>query len=244
MAHPSPMKGAMSDHRVSVPAPPRRLSTAALLGAVSALAGPGLAAGVEAPGTAETAPEPTATVAASANSPLAVHDAGTERRNPMISIAGTIAAKVTRRAPIVPARGRWSHQPTLEESLLAEINRVRTARRIPALLATPILRRPARGHARFLAVGRGGKLTHRDARGRPFHRRLVEAGWRARARMSENLAAINACRPQDPRLIVGRWLGSPPHRANLLDRKVTHAGIGVVSTAGCGMTVYTADFGN
>ncbi len=159
-------------------------------------------------------------------------------------IAGAITAGTAARGrPVVP-RGRWANQPVLESSLLTEINHMRQARNIPPLTATPILKRPARGHARFLAVARGGKLTHKDGRGRPFHRRLVEAGWRARARMSENLAAINACRPKDPRLIVRRWMGSPPHRANLLDRKVTHAGIGVVSTAGCAMTVYTADFGN
>lgn len=162
----------------------------------------------------------------------------------LAGIASAITAGIAAKGrPVVP-RGRWGNQPVLESSLLAEINGMRRARKIPPLVATPILQRPARGHARFLAVARAGKLTHKDARGRPFHHRLVEAGWRARARMSENLAAINACRPQDPRLIVRRWMGSPPHRANLLDRKVTHAGIGVVSTAGCGMTVYTANFGN
>ena len=155
--------------------------------------------------------------------------------------AGSAAANET---AAVPPPGHWAHQPVLEASLIAEINRVRTARRIPALVRTPILRRPARAHSRYLALVRRGRLTHRDARGRPFHRRLVDAGWRARARMSENLASINACRLRDPRLIVRRWFASPRHRANLLDRKVTHVGVGVVSTGRCGMTVYTANFGN
>lgn len=236
------MKGAMPDHSAPASAPARRLLATALLGALSTLAAPALVAGAEPAALTEPPPEPV--IETNAEEPVAPDDPGPAAgpfAGAVAAIAGRVARAVT---PLVPGPGNWSFQPTLESALLSEINRMRSARRIPPLLATPILQRPARGHARYLALTRGGSLTHADAQGRPFHRRLVEAGWRARARMSENLAAINACRPQDPRLIVRRWMGSPTHRVNVLDRKVTHAGIGVVSTAGCGMTVYTADFGN
>lgn len=232
----------MSVPSASVPAPTRRLLATALLGAVSTLAAPAIGAGADTAPAADSAPDPVVETGAEEPVPAVEPVAAP---GPFAGTVGTIAGRVAQTAtPVVPGPSNWAYQPTLEGALLSEINRMRGVRRIPPLVATPILQRPARGHARYLALTRGGVLSHADAQGRPFHRRLVEAGWRARARMSENLAAINACRPQDPGLIVRRWMGSPTHRVNVLDRRVTHAGIGVVSTAGCRTTVYTADFGN
>lgn len=145
--------------------------------------------------------------------------------------------------PKVPAKG-WVAQPSLEAATLAGINRVRKANGLRPVKASKILKRPARAHARFLAVKRKGVLQHTDAHGRPFYYRLVRAGWRKNARMSENLASITACRAKDPAILLKRWMASPTHRVNILDPKVTHVGVGVVSSAKCRSTVYTTDFGN
>lgn len=49
-----------------------------------------------------------------------------------------------------------------------------------------------------------------------------------------------------PRQIVARWMGSAPHRANLLSRSFEHIGIGIARRAPDGSSkaaTYTTDFG-
>lgn len=162
----------------------------------------------------------------------------------VIAQAGARRARVAnaRKGPIVP-RGAFAAQPALEAATFAQINRVRRAHGLRPVRRSATLTRPARAHATWLATARNGNLTHNDAQGRPFHHRIITAGWGKNRRMSENLASINACRAQDPALMIKNWLASPGHRVNLLDAKVTHVGVAVVSSRNCGSTVYATDFG-
>lgn len=152
------------------------------------------------------------------------------------------AAQSTPREAPAP-KSAWGAQPDFERRVLAEINRIREVAGRGGLRLSPRLWRPARAHAKYLAL-RGGALRHESPDGGPFWQRLVRAGYPSKVRMSENLAMLGGgCRPEDPREVVRLWLGSPPHRANLLDPKIRQMGVGAVSTRACATTVYVADFG-
>jgi uncharacterized protein YkwD len=52
---------------------------------------------------------------------------------------------------------------------------------------------------------------------------MRRAGYaRGRCRVSENLAWVSH---GTPRTVLRRWLGSPAHRANLLDRRYSDTGL-------------------
>ncbi|MGD9570768.1 MAG: CAP domain-containing protein [Thermoleophilia bacterium] len=129
-----------------------------------------------------------------------------------------------------------------ERAVLVEINRVRTRHHRRPLAGSPLLTAPARSHSRHLATT--GTLTHEDAKGAPFWQRLVAAGYPRNRRMAENLARLSDCRTSLARQTVRLWMGSPPHRANLLDPRMRRVGIGVARLDGCRETVVTAAFGS
>ena len=65
--------------------------------------------------------------------------------------------------------------------------------------------------------------------------------------LGENLA-WGAGKRATPRSIVAAWMNSPGHRANILDKRFRHIGIGVVTgapadTRGQAAATYTTDFG-
>lgn len=63
--------------------------------------------------------------------------------------------------------------------------------------------------------------------------------------VAENIA-YGFGKQSSPRMIVGAWMGSPPHRMNLLNRAYEHIGVGVRrgSPSGGGQAAtYTTDFG-
>jgi uncharacterized protein YkwD len=106
---------------------------------------------------------------------------------------------------------------TVEQLLLDEINRVRTEHGLSALEPDVRLGRAARGHSRTIL--RRGSLEHGA-----MLRRIQSYGVRTPA-VGENLAWTEGA-AVPVRLIVSRWLGSPPHRANLLRAGWRRIGVG------------------
>jgi uncharacterized protein YkwD len=143
-----------------------------------------------------------------------------------------------------------SQASLLGGSVLQEVNRVRAARGLQPLHASPSLVASARRHS--TQMGRRGFFAHESADGTPFWRRIerfyVDSGFRS-WEVGENIfwqsaAAIPAVS------VVRSWLASPGHRANVLSRAWRDAGVGAVSMAsapgvygGAPVTIVTVDFG-
>jgi uncharacterized protein YkwD len=127
--------------------------------------------------------------------------------------------------------------PTADElAFVNVINRVRAAHGAPALRVDPRLERAARAHSRDML--RRGYFAHGS-----FAQRLAGFGARGPA-LGENLG-WGVGPHANAEAIVGKWLASPPHRANLLRRGFRRVGVGrVVGVfAGyAGAAVVTADF--
>ena len=128
---------------------------------------------------------------------------------------------------------------------LCLLNRERAARGLRPLRANAKLARAARAHARDMVVRH--YFSHRSRNGASFASRIKRTGW-TRSRRSytvgENIGWAGG-ELATPREMVRAWMGSPGHRANILDRAFKQVGIGVANGApsgGSGAT-YAADFG-
>lgn len=144
----------------------------------------------------------------------------------------------------VVERDTVSRATTLERPVLAEINRVRHAHGLRPLRFAPSLGRAAAGHARSMA--RLGYFAHESADGTsPFSR--IERYYRGSAIGETLLWRYPDLSPQQA---VSMWLGSPPHRAILLNPGFREIGVSAVHALGApgafgGHDVYlvVADFG-
>jgi uncharacterized protein YkwD len=100
-------------------------------------------------------------------------------------------------------------------------------------------------HARDMVRKR--YFSHSTRAGRDFKDRIVRTGYTrgGAAILGENLA-WGSSRLATPRSIVRAWMRSPGHRANILQAKFRHIGIGVVKAAPIGArnaATYAAEFG-
>ena len=129
--------------------------------------------------------------------------------------------------------------PTLtetEHALFTAVNAARISRGLPPLRLDPGLTRAARSHSRQLL-----------SEGRLVHGALTERLRRFRApaaTFGENLAWGAGVHGQAA-AVVGRWLNSPSHRANLLRPGFRWVGLGAATGTFAGRpgaTVVTAVF--
>lgn len=131
------------------------------------------------------------------------------------------------------------------DATLCLLNRVRARHGQPPLRLNRKLSRAARRHSRDMVRHR--YFAHDSRNGRsPFDRmratRYVprNASWW----LGENIGWGSGSLSQ-PAAMVRAWMHSPPHRANILNRRFRDIGIGIVIGApvgGRGAT-YTTDFG-
>jgi uncharacterized protein YkwD len=172
------------------------------------------------------------------------------RRTTILATAAALVVTVVAPAPgsARPA-GTQSPATQLQVSLLSQINAFRAARGLVRLRVSPGLTTAASAHSAQMA--RLGYFSHNSANGQSFSARVAQTysprGFRSWT-VGENLAwggpdigAVRAFR---------LWLGSAPHRANLLNPRWREVGLGAVhTTSGPGVygggpaTVVTADFG-
>jgi uncharacterized protein YkwD len=104
-----------------------------------------------------------------------------------------------------------------ENALLKEMNLVRAAHGLPPLHSDAHLEQAARSHTKAMIVT--GHFRHGA-----FGSRMQRFDVRGRI-AGENLAWGSGARGT-ARAIVGAWLASPEHRANLLRRSFTRVGVG------------------
>jgi len=110
------------------------------------------------------------------------------------------------------------------EQLVAQANQSRAAAGVGPLRWDPALANAAGKHCSRMAAERS--LSHRYDGELDLAERAGQAGAHF-ARIEENIAA--ATRAED---IHPGWMGSPPHRANLLNAEVDSVGIAVLNRGG------------
>jgi uncharacterized protein YkwD len=170
----------------------------------------------------------------------------------LVSIAAAPAAALTDRTPErAPAATRAAGaMSALEAQVLADVNATRRQRGLRALRFSSALSRAAESHSRDMA--RRGYFSHESADGSAFWRRVQRfypsAGFRSWA-VGENL--VWASPDLNAGSALSMWMGSPPHRANLLSRQWREIGLSAVHSAsapgvfgGHPVTIVTANFGS
>lgn len=202
---------------MSCPTPARlaRPCLAALAAAVLAAAAPAVArAQTDAAAAPPVADAPPAQAdAAAPPADAAPADAPPAAPAPAERQAADVAAALAH--PDLDDRTRF------ELALLARINAVRAEHGLPALLLDDRLVAAARQHAVDMA--------HRN-----FCRHTGSDGSRARARLARNGYPFNnwageniLCARRTVDAAMAWWLGSAPHRANILHGHFTHVGVGI-----------------
>ncbi len=117
---------------------------------------------------------------------------------------------------------------------LCLLNVERQTRGLPALRSNRMLARAALAHSRDMV--RGSYFAHNSRSGATFIDRIRRTGYfrgPVRWTVGENLAWGGGSK-SSPREIVQSWMGSPGHRANILQRRFREIGIGIVLGAPSG----------
>jgi uncharacterized protein YkwD len=150
----------------------------------------------------------------------------------------------------VPAAKRWAASVSaLEAQVLADLNATRRQRGLSQLRFSSALSRAADSHSRDMA--RRGYFSHNSPDGSAFWRRVQRfypsAGYRSWA-VGENL--VWASPDLSAASALSMWMGSAPHRANLLSRQWREIGLSAVHApsapgvfGGHPVTIVTANFG-
>jgi len=131
------------------------------------------------------------------------------------------------------AQATTAREPSLEALVLQRINDVRAAHGLGRLGASTGLTKAALTHSRSMVVN--GFFAHESRNGAPFWKRLKSFytprsnGWT----VGENLAMFGGDRP-DANAIVSSWMASSPHRANLLNKQFSDAGVVILYDAAAG----------
>ena len=161
----------------------------------------------------------------------------TSRRIPLgpAALAGLAAGALLAALPAVAAPSQT------EQQLLGAINKTRLQHGLRTLRFSDMLSVASRAQSSYLASL--GTLDHEGQDGQPFYVRLRAAGYPKTRALGETLGLVTGCSTDRASMIVSLWLGSPGHRAILLSPRYHVVGLGVIAGAGCGATIYTADFG-
>jgi uncharacterized protein YkwD len=172
-------------------------------------------------------------------------------RSPRIAAAfaaAAVAAALAAGAVASPRRPAVALSP-LEQGVLAEINSFRASHHLAALRLSPALTASARAHS--LEMETGGYFGHASADGTVFWKRIERfypSAGRGYWSVGENL--LWSSPDIDAGAALTTWLGSPEHRANLLNPNWREIGVSAVHRAaapgifeGMDVTVVTTDFG-
>jgi uncharacterized protein YkwD len=136
-------------------------------------------------------------------------------------------------AEAAPVKAKAAEQ-TLQADILRLTNDQRAEHGCGALTPNAQLTEAARGHSAWM--GRTGEFSHTGRGGSNFVARAKAAGY---ARPSaENIAWGYRSAAE----LVGAWMRSPGHRANILNCRSKTVGIGAVYAQN-GAPYYTQDFG-
>lgn len=148
------------------------------------------------------------------------------------------------------AKGNTGSVSALEAQVLADVNATRRQRGLRPLRFSGQLARAADFHSQDMA--RRGYFSHNSRDGSAFWRRVQRfypsTGYRSWI-VGENL--VWASPDLSASSALSMWMGSPPHRANLLNRQWREIGLAAIHvTAAPGVfgghqvTIVTANFGS
>jgi uncharacterized protein YkwD len=133
------------------------------------------------------------------------------------------------------------------DSLFCALNQERAKRHLRRLASKATLVRAATGHSESMRSQ--GFYSHEAPNGAGFVDRIRQSGYLVGASawgVGESIGWGEG-NLGTPRALIGAWMNSPSHRANILDRRFRHVGVGVAwgsPFGGGGATVtLTADFG-
>jgi uncharacterized protein YkwD len=167
-----------------------------------------------------------------------------------IVVASPAGARTDRFLDRTPAaKNVASSTSALEAQVLADVNATRQRRGLRPLRISASLSRAAEFHSQDMA--RRGYFSHESANGSAFWRRVQRfypsAGYRSWA-VGENL--VWASPELTSASALSMWMGSAPHKANLLSRQWREIGLSAVHSAaapgvfgGYPVTIVTANFG-
>lgn len=110
--------------------------------------------------------------------------------------------------------------PTPAEEVVALTNHARAAAGVPPLVIDAAVMHAAAAHSADQAAMR--RMTHTGSDGSNAGTRLTRAGYAWRT-WGENVAA-GQWSAED---VTNAWMGSPGHRANMLNAAFVHIGVGV-----------------
>lgn len=156
-----------------------------------------------------------ATVAAGALMALLLQAPPGETRLPWLGHTSDQSASALPGTDMADATAQRSVMAVLEA-----VNRFRAKHNLPPVRLDERLSRAAQAHSDFMA--RSGQVAHFGEKGENPGQRLQRAGYPWRV-IGENIAAGQSSAEE----VVADWIGSPPHRANLLKAKVTDIGVGI-----------------
>ena len=118
-------------------------------------------------------------------------------------------------------------QPEYNGAILCLLNQQRAGRGLPALRMNSRLSSAAQGHS--ASMNHQGYFSHDSPDGSGFEGRITASGYLRGSRswaLGENIAWGSGFLGT-PSAIVSGWMKSPPHRANILQRRFREIGIGV-----------------
>jgi uncharacterized protein YkwD len=118
--------------------------------------------------------------------------------------------------------------PQLESSVTCLINEERAKAGLRSVRFNGRLRQAALSHSQDMV--RRGYFEHTSPSGKTFVDRITAAGYTRRARrwlLGENLV-WGRDSESTPQAMVDDWMGSPPHRANLLRARFREIGVAAV----------------
>ncbi len=153
-----------------------------------------------------------------------------------VSPATSVPAGGADRADRAPsARGVASFR----REVITLTNAERRAHGCRNLRKNPALSKAAQRHTTRMAdAGRGGTLSHQLPGEASFGTRFTRAGYRGWTLIGENVAKASAT----PAAVLDAWMHSPPHRANILECRYRHIGVGYAISEN-GTPYWTQDFG-
>jgi uncharacterized protein YkwD len=165
------------------------------------------------------------------------------------TVAAPAGARTERQARAAGPTRVASAMRALESRVLVDLNRVRVEHGLAPLRPSPKLSAAANQHSHEMA--RVGYFSHSSADGGAFWRRIEHyyssSGYRSWS-VGENL--LWSSPDVDAENAIKMWMGSPEHRANLLNRSWREVGLSAVHSDaapgtyhGLGVTIVTADFG-
>ncbi|MFJ5265179.1 CAP domain-containing protein [Streptomyces sp. NPDC088387] len=138
-------------------------------------------------------------------------------------------------APAAPGASRAA---SIQRTVVNLTNGERKRAGCPALKIRSALHRAAERHSADMA--RNDYMGHVGSNGSTLTERIEAAGYKGWSALAENVA-VGQRTPAD---VVGAWMESPGHRANILNCSLKHIGVGYVKRSGTHYgTYWTQDFG-